>query len=143
MHPMHPRRRSILADTLFGLLDPLPYGFFVAALIFDVVYARTAEMMWTKAAAWLIAFGLVLAIVPRLIHLARVWHAGADAGRAGFWLSAVAIVAAIFNAFVHSRDAYAVVPAGQWLSAVTVACLALARILGAVRRPLSGAPDHD
>ena len=44
------------------------------------------------------------------------------------------MVAAIANAFVHSRDAYAVVPAGQWLSVLTVLLIAVARIVLAMRR---------
>ncbi len=41
----------------------------------------------------------------------------------------LAIVLAIINAFVHSRDAYAVVPQGLVLSAIVVALLSLANIL--------------
>lgn len=49
-----------------------------------------------------------------------------------FWLNLLAIVLAIINAFVHSRDAYAVVPQGLVLSAIVVALLSLANILLAV-----------
>lgn len=49
-----------------------------------------------------------------------------------FWLNLIAIVLAIINAFVHSRDAYAVVPQGLVLSAIVVALLSLANILLAV-----------
>lgn len=105
-----------MADVVHALLNPLPFGFFVAALIFDVIYARTADVLWNNGAAWLNAFGLVLAIVPRLINLTQVWvtyrRYATSADRGCFWLYLVAIVVAIFNAFVHSRDAYAVVPAG-------------------------------
>lgn len=46
-----------------------------------------------------------------------------------FWLNLIAIVLAIVNAFVHSRDAYTVVPQGVVLSAIVVALLSLANIL--------------
>jgi uncharacterized membrane protein len=134
--------RSPVADAIFALLDPIPFGCFVAALIFDVTYARSAQVMWTKAAAWLITIGLLAAIVPRLINLAQVWFTGrrraTAADRTDFWLNLLAIVAAIFNAFVHSRDAYAVVPAGQWLSALTVALIAIGRIVAIARRRDTG-----
>ncbi|HEX2596078.1 MAG TPA: hypothetical protein VHL61_06435 [Luteimonas sp.] len=130
-------RRSAVADVVFGLLDPIPFGCFVAALVFDVVYIRTAVMLWDKAAAWLIVIGLLAAVIPRLVNLAQVWitsrHVASGADRIAFWLDLLAIVAAIFNAFVHSRDAYAVVPAGVWLSACTVALLAVSRVVLAVR----------
>ena len=66
-------RRSVVANAIYGLLNPIPFGFFVAALIFDIIYARTGVMLWDKGAAWLIAIGLLFAIVPRLINLVQVW----------------------------------------------------------------------
>ena len=129
--------RASAADAVFALLDPIPYGCFVAALVFDIVYARSAVILWDKAAAWLIVIGLLACAIPRLLNLLAVWAAPARArvrgARLDFWLNLLAIVAAIFNAFVHSRDAYAVVPAGVWLSACTVILLAIGRVLVAVR----------
>ena len=125
------------AAVAFDLLDPIPYGFFVGALFFDAIYAKSAEVLWTKAAAWLIAIGLLFAVLPRLIDLVRVWFPGRarrEAGAmAGFWLNLLAIVAAIVNAFVHSRDAYGAMPEGLWLSCLTVVLLVLARALPTVR----------
>jgi len=129
-------RGSLLVNAIYGLLNPLPFGFFVAGLIFDVLYARTADVLWNNGAAWLNAFGLVLAIVPRLINLVRVWITGrvyaTSTDKAGFWLYLVAIIVAIVNAFVHSRDAYAVVPASVWLSACTVVLLSIGQVVTAV-----------
>jgi uncharacterized membrane protein len=140
-------RRSALTRGIYGLLDPLPFGFFVAALIFDIVYFRGGNVLWQKGAAWLIAFGLVIAIVPRLINLAEVWITSrafvARADRIDFWLNLIAIIAAIFNAFVHSRDAYGVMPTGLWLSICTVALMSLGRILVAVDRSADGSFAHD
>ena len=134
-------RRSIVANAIYGLLNPIPFGFFVAALVFDTIYARTAEVLWGKGAAWLIVFGLLFAVVPRLVNLAQVWITGRQsatrADRLDFWLNLFAIVAAIVNAFVHSRDAYAVVPTGIWLSACTVVLLAIAHIVMGMQ-PASG-----
>jgi uncharacterized membrane protein len=123
-----------IAAIAFEMLDPIPYGFFVGALIFDVIYAKSGEILWVKGAAWLIAVGLLFAVLPRLINLARVWFPGRGAQRAagamaGFWLNLFAIAAAIMNAFVHSRDAYGVMPEGLWLSCLTVVLLVLAKVL--------------
>ncbi|KAB7777909.1 hypothetical protein NB699_002366 [Xanthomonas sacchari] len=137
MHLQTAPRRSVMANAFYGLLNPIPFGCFVAALIFDIVYARSGVILWTKAAAWLIAIGLVIAIVPRLINLVQVWitarRSTLPVERLDFWLNLFAIVAAIFNSFVHSRDAYAVVPAGLWLSILTVALLAIGHVLIAIR----------
>lgn len=131
------QRRSVAANAIYRLLNPIPFGFFVAALIFDIAYARTGVMLWGKGAAWLIAIGLLFAIVPRLINLAQVWitsrRTSLRADKLDFWLNLLAIVAAIFNAFVHSRDAYGIVPASVWLSACTVILLSIAHIVMAVQ----------
>lgn len=128
--------RSVLANVVYGLLNPLPFGFFVAALIFDILYVRTAVTLWNKGAAWLIVFGLLLAVIPRFVNLAQVWitsrHIARSSDKLDFWLNLLAIVAAIFNAFVHSRDAYAVVPTGVWLSACTVILLSAGHVVMAV-----------
>ena len=140
-------RRSAVANAIYGLLNPIPFGCFVAALIFDVIYARSAVMLWDKGAAWLITFGLIFAVVPRLVNLAQVWITGRRTAmrvdRLDFWLNLVAIVAAIFNAFVHSRDAYSVVPAGVWLSACTVLLLSIGHIVMAVQHSAAGDFVHE
>jgi uncharacterized membrane protein len=126
-----------VAAIVFDLLHPIAYGFFVGALIFDVVYATNADILWMKAAAWLIAIGLIVAVVPRLINLVRVWKPLPGTGRSGdkaaFWCHLLGIVAAIVNAFVHSRDAYAVVPEGVWLSVATVALFVAGNVLATLQ----------
>lgn len=128
---------SRVAIALYELLNPLPLGFFTAAWIFDILYLKSFQIMWTDAASWLIAIGLVLAIVPRLINLVQVWFTQRPLATAAvkihFWLWLLAIVLAIFNAFVHSRDAYAVVPLGVLLSSAVVALLLIANVQLALR----------
>ena len=137
------RRRSVVASALFALLDPIPFGCFAAALVFDLIYLRTAVVLWNKGAAWLVAFGLLASVVPRFVNLAQVWITSRSlatrADKLDFWLNLLAIVAAIFNAFVHSRDAYAVVPAGVCLSVATVALLVLGRVVRALQAADRGA----
>ncbi|HEY0199782.1 MAG TPA: DUF2231 domain-containing protein [Rhodanobacter sp.] len=139
--------RSVVANTIYGLFNPIPFGFFVAALIFDIVYAHGADVQWGKGAAWLIAIGLLFAIVPRLVNLVQVWitsrRFATRTDKVDFWLNLLAIAAAVFNAFVHSRDAYAVVPAGVWLSACTVILLSVGHIFMAVQDSASGDFVHE
>lgn len=140
--------RSIAARAAYGLLNPIPFGFFVAGLIFDVVYARSGNLLWDKGAAWLIAIGLVFAVIPRLINLVQVWvtgrHVALASDKLDFWLNLLAIVAAIVNSFVHSRDAFAVVPTGMWLSACTVLLIAIGNVLVSVGhgRAIVGGRNH-
>ena len=128
----HASRFSV-TSAIFDVLDPIPFGFFVAALIFDILYANTFTILWVIAAAWLISIGLVFAIIPQLINLGRTWFTSGRVRAPGlalnFWLNVIAIVAALVNAFVHSRDAYATMPAGVWLSVLTVIAMAVGRIV--------------
>ena len=137
MSTQAPSRNSTLAIALYSLLNPVPLGFFVAAWIFDIIYVYSTEVLWTRAASWLIAFGLLIAIIPRLINLVQVWkgHAWPQGSpvKIHFWAWLVAIVLAILNAFIHSRDAYAVVPAGVILSTLVVLLLLFSNVQYALR----------
>lgn len=130
-------RHSPLAVGIMALLDPLPIGFFTAAWIFDIIYIYSTEIAWTQAASWLIVFGLFIAIIPRLINLVQIWvgasYAQSSPLKVHFWASALAIILSIFNAFIHSRDAFAVVPAGVTLSTLVVLLLLFANLQLALR----------
>jgi uncharacterized membrane protein len=121
-----------VTSAVFNLLNPIPFGLFVAVMIFDFIYANTAEVLWVKSAAWLVSLGLIFAIVPRFINLGFVWfgkNRAASAVKLDFWLNLVAVVTALVNAFVHSRDAYAAIPDALWLSVATVVLMAIGRIV--------------
>ena len=142
MSPDVQKRSSTTAAVLFDLLNPIPFGFFVGALIFDAVYANSADVMWFKSAAWLISIALFFAVVPRLINLVRVWFPGARPSTArdkgAFFLYLLGVAAATVNAFVHSRDAYAIVPEGLWLSILTVALLVVGNVLVTLQHSNNG-----
>lgn len=129
MTPATPIYRSRFATAVFDLFNPIPYGLFVGTLIFDITYATTGNVFWGKGAAWLVTTALFFAIIPRLINLGHVWLAprGTVMGveKIDFWLNLLGIVAAIVNAFVHSRDAYAMVPENVILSVITVVLLSI------------------
>lgn len=126
--------RSAFAVALYTLFEPVPLGFFVAAWIFDIIYLNSFVVEWTHAASWLIAIGLVIAIIPRLIALIYLFRGSSRAEKVHFWLTLLAIALAIVNAFVHSRDAYAVVPSGVTLSTLVVALMLVANVQLALRQ---------
>ncbi|HCW97919.1 MULTISPECIES: DUF2231 domain-containing protein [Pantoea] len=126
--------RSAFAVALYTLFEPVPLGFFVAAWIFDIIYLNSFVVEWTHAASWLIAIGLVIAIVPRLIALIDLFRGSSRAEKVHFWITLLAIALAIVNAFVHSRDAYAVVPSGVTLSTLVVALMLIANVQLALRQ---------
>ncbi|MER8442753.1 DUF2231 domain-containing protein [Mesorhizobium sp. M1066] len=108
---------------------------FVGTLLTDVAYWRSAEMMWADFSAWLLLAGLlvgVLAVLAALVDLFTARLSG-EAGRVWPYLlgSLVVLVVSLFNALVHSRDAWtSVVPTGLILSAVAVIVILLVGLLG-------------
>lgn len=106
----------------------------------------SSQILWQKSAGWLITPGLLFAIIPPLTDLVQVWTGPDDPGRRmqrlSFWLNVLAIIAAVFNAFVHSRDAYGIVPENVVLSIITVICLALGApvVSGRARHSAEGRP---
>ncbi|RFU48290.1 DUF2231 domain-containing protein [Paraburkholderia sp. DHOC27] len=128
--------QSRFAKAVFDLLNPVPYGLFVGALIFDITYATTGNVFWGKGAAWMITTGLFFAIIPRLINLFHVWLPSRNrvlpVERVDFLLNLLGILAAIANAFIHSRDAYGMVPDNVILSVLTVALLSVGQLALAI-----------
>jgi uncharacterized membrane protein len=110
------------------LLAPIPFVCFLGTLITDIVYARTAEMQWANFSMWMLTVGLLVSV---LVAVAGLIDFVANRGlrrRRATWIhgagDAVALLLAIINAFVHTRDAYtSVVPEGLILSALVVIIL--------------------
>ena len=131
MPPEPPQRVARLADhPLHPMLAAVPLVCFLGTLITDIVYAVTADMQWANFSAWLLTAGLVVSVLVviaglidfalnrRLRALRATWiHALGDG---------LALVLAILDVFVHSRDAYtSVVPEGLVLSALVVLILVI------------------
>jgi len=115
-HPIHP------------MLVPIPIACFVGTLLTDLMYWRTADMMWADFSAWLVTVGTIfgwLAAIAGLIDFLgnRLVRAQPPA-----WPhligNGVVLILATFNTLIHSRDACtSVVPTGLILSALVVAIL--------------------
>lgn len=122
-HPIHP------------MLVPFPIVCFVGTLVTDIAYWRTAQMMWADFSAWLLVIGVImggLAAIAGLIDFLgnRLVRATQPA-----WPhmigNIVAMLLALLNTFVHTRDAWtSVVPTGLILSVITVLILLVTGWLG-------------
>jgi uncharacterized membrane protein len=122
-HPIHP------------IFAPFPIACFTGAPVTDLVYWRTADMMWETFSIWLITAGIITGVLAgiagaidflgnrRIRSLSPGWpHALGNT---------IALILAFINAFVHSRDGYtSVVPEGLILSAAVVVILAFTGWMG-------------
>jgi len=97
----------------------------LAGFVTDVCYWRTLLVQWENFSMWLLAGGLVAALLAGLLLLldAALGRLGSIAWGRFLLLTAAALVSLV-NAFVHSRDAYtAVIPQGLALSTLAAALL--------------------
>jgi uncharacterized membrane protein len=128
-------RVYVARPPIHPMLVSFPIACLAGTLLTDLVYWRTAEMMWADFSAWLISAGVVLgwiALIAGVVDLALHRYVGA---RGGIWAYAignvVALLLATLNMFVHTRDAWtSVVPWGLALSAATVVVLVFTTFVG-------------
>lgn len=108
------------AHPLYPALLPIPILCFVGALITDLAYIASAEMMWLDFSSWLLLAGLVgggFAGVLLIVELIRARDRRVLLPHFVFLLTAW--VVEVFNSFIHARDGWtAVVPLGLSLSIV-------------------------
>lgn len=119
---------TIARRPIHPMLIPFPIACFVAALVTDLAYWSTAEMMWADISAWLVTAGFILGVLAAIAGLIDFLSRPAIRGRRPAWFHAVGnlavLVLGLLNTLVHSRDAWtSVVPLGLILSAATVAVL--------------------
>ena len=119
--------------NLFGrpihvLLVSIPTACFLCTLVTDIVYWRTAAMLWADISAWLLTVGLIVSFFAVLAGLIDFIGDRRIRELRAAWVHALsattALILSIFNLMVHTRDAYtSVVPSGLILSALAAALL--------------------
>jgi len=108
-------------------------AYFAGALVTDLVYWQIPDVLWERFSIWLIVAGLIMAgfaVIAYVIDLAggRRIDRPAWPRVVGY---ALAVLLALINAFVHSRDGYtAVVPTGLMLSGLVIVVLLLTAWVG-------------
>lgn len=118
----------VVRPPFHPILMTFPTACLVGTLLTDIVYWRTAEMMWADFSAWLVSAGTVLAWLAAIggaVDLVERRYLLAPTPVAAYVvINLVVIVLASFNMLIHTHDAWtSVVPWGLTLSAVTVVIL--------------------
>jgi uncharacterized membrane protein len=126
---------SVRGNPVHALLVPFPYVCFVGTLLTDLAYWKTADAQWEIFSDWLLLAGLVMAAFAVLAGLIDFLGNRRVRTTSVAWLhvagNVLAIILAIVNAFVHSRDGYtAIVPTGLMLSFIVVCLLSFTGWIG-------------
>ncbi|MCF7701917.1 DUF2231 domain-containing protein [Loktanella sp. M215] len=137
MSDIQPKSTAAIAGhPVHGMLVVFPIVCFILALVTDLAYWQTSNLMWQQFSAWLLFAGLVfggfaalagiidVVANPQIRAIPRVWpHAIGNI---------VVLLLALLNSLVHARDGWTgVVPWGLTLSALTVALMLVTAWLGA------------
>jgi uncharacterized membrane protein len=122
-HPIHP------------MLVSVPIVCFIGALLTDITYAVTAEIMWADFSAWQLVVGVIIGVLAAIAGLIDFVGGRRIRALGAAWLHLIGnllvLVLAFFNALVHTRDAWtSVVPLGLTLSIITVVILPVTGWLG-------------
>ena len=122
-NPPGPLHAIMLAGTV-----PL----FLGALLSDITYFQTYQIQWSNFASWLIAGGLVFCGLAVLFALVNLIRADRKAGRPVVYLVLLVVTWALglVNAFEHAKDAFATMPSGLILSALTTLLIGVTAWLG-------------
>ncbi|WP_367276950.1 DUF2231 domain-containing protein [Bradyrhizobium sp.] len=122
-HPIHP------------MLVPVPIACFIGALLTDITYYFSAEMMWADFSVWLLLVGFIVGVLAAIAGLVDFLSNRLIRAQTPAWPHLIGnltvLVLAFFNTLIHTRDAWtSVVPTGLVLSVLTVLILPITGWLG-------------
>ncbi len=124
LRPLHPLHAILLAS---------PFPLFLGALLSDLAYRSSFHVQWANVSSWLIAGGLLVGAFAVLWALVNLFRRGA-AGNGRPIVYFVVLLAmwglGFVNALVHAKDAWATMPEGLYLSAITTLLAVLAAWIG-------------
>jgi uncharacterized membrane protein len=131
-----PSSTAVIARRpVHAMLIPFPIACFVGTFLTDLVYWRTAEMMWANFSAWLVTVGVIMGWLAAIAGLIDFLGNRLIRMQPPAWPhvigNAIVLVLATVNMFVHSRDAWtSVVPWGLILSGLVVLILLFTTWMG-------------
>jgi uncharacterized membrane protein len=137
-HPIHP------------MLVPFPIACFTLALLTDIAYWQTSNLMWLHFSEWLLFAGLIVGVLAAVAGAVDLLANSEIRAQRPAWPHAIGnvivLILAFVNNLVHTGDGWrAVIPYGLILSALTVLILLVTGWLGGsmVYRHAVGVHDHE
>ena len=136
MASSHPASTAAIGGhPIHAALVPFPIVCFTLALLTDVAFWQTSNLMWQNFSAWLLFAGLVMGALAALAGAVDFLFRRSVRAQGPAWPHAIGNVIvlglAFVNSLVHAGDGWTgVVPYGLALSAATVLVLFITVWLG-------------
>jgi uncharacterized membrane protein len=124
LRPLHPLHAILLA---------FPFPLFLGALLGDLAYRSSFHVQWSNFSSWLIAGGLLVGASALLWALVNLFRGGTARKRRSIVYFVVLLAMwglGFVNALVHAKDAWATMPEGLYLSAITTLLALVAAWIG-------------
>lgn len=122
---------AVAVHPVQSTLRAFPIACFSLALLTDIAYWQTSNLLWLHFSEWLLLAGLVGGILAAVAHLVALIGRQVRHGWGTILGGAVVLILATLNNFVHTADGWtAVVPYGLALSAATVLAMIVTAWLG-------------
>ena len=127
--------RTPPGSMIHAALVPFPIVCFTLALLSDLAFWNTANLMWHNFSSWLLFVGLVMGGVAGIFGVVRLLFGRDVRGHDRAWMhglgNVLVLALAFLNSLVHAGDGWTgVVPYGIALSAATVAVMLVTVWLG-------------
>lgn len=132
---LHTTARPLTLYSFQAVLLAFPFVCFTLALLTDIAFWRSANLLWQDFSAWLLFAGLVVggfAILNAILQFFLWQRRGGGVIPWAFVIGGlVVLLLAFINSLVHARDGWtAVVPTGISLSAITFVVMVAVAWLG-------------
>ncbi|MDO5369215.1 DUF2231 domain-containing protein [Paracoccus sp. (in: a-proteobacteria)] len=124
LRPIHP---------IHAILLSFPFPLFLGTLLSDFAYRATYEIQWANFAQWLNAGGLLVGAFVGLWALINLFRRETRGRRRSIIYFVVVLamwVLGLMNAFIHAKDAWAIMPEAIWLSAISAFLALVAAWIG-------------
>ncbi len=119
--------------SLYRILSAFPIASFSLAVVTDIAYWQTANLLWLHFSEWLLFAGIVFGVTAALVRLLEAFVGRVWLPWSYYLAGLVVLILAALNNFIHTADGItAVLPYGLALSVLTVLAMVATGLFGRI-----------
>ena len=122
---------ALFLNSIHLTLRSFPIACLTLALLTDIAYLQTSNLLWLHFSEWLLLAGLAFGIIAIVLSGVEFLFRRVRPAWSAVFAAIVVLVLAALNNFVHTADGWtAVMPWGVTLSALTVIAMLITAWFG-------------